>query len=320
VSRPDAAVFVTKPHRRAHAWIVAAGLATGGCEIAGDGGTASAESGGSSDTGVTIECPQWAEVAQTGTLGCPALTDASGLVFGRVSPVLWSHNDSGGQPRLFAVGPDGTHLGILELDGAGAIDYEDIASAPWNGVPTLWVGDLGDPQHTRASGSIYRVPEPAVEIAEAPVTLTAPDWELLDVSYVDGPHDAQAFLVDPIDEELIVITREPEGPSLVYRTSALSEDSVTLTLAAQVASPEPITAADISETGDLIVLRTPTQALVWPRPPGVPVAQLLSQPGCAAPTGAEPQGESIAISLDGNGYATVSEGEAAPMFLTTAAR
>ena len=71
------------------------------------------------------------------------LREASGLVASRSHPgVLWAHNDSGDDPRLYALTTSGRHLGVFTLDGAEARDWEDLAIGPGPepGVDYLYAG------------------------------------------------------------------------------------------------------------------------------------------------------------------------------------
>ena len=57
------------------------------------------------------------------------LDEASGLAASRrYADVLWSHNASGDEARIFALETSGDALGILAVQGADFIDWEDIAA------------------------------------------------------------------------------------------------------------------------------------------------------------------------------------------------
>ena len=63
-----------------------------------------------------------------GTLQSPELDETSGLVVSAKNPgTLWLNNDSGDSARVFAVTPNGALQGIYPLEGATAIDWEDLA-------------------------------------------------------------------------------------------------------------------------------------------------------------------------------------------------
>ncbi|HVR76496.1 MAG TPA: hypothetical protein VMT52_19360, partial [Planctomycetota bacterium] len=61
----------------------------------------------------------------------PALSEISGIVpaSGR-DGVFWVHNDSGDRPRIFALEDSGRVLGAVDVEGASAVDWEDIAAGP----------------------------------------------------------------------------------------------------------------------------------------------------------------------------------------------
>lgn len=56
------------------------------------------------------------------------LPELSGLAASRRWPgVYWAHNDSGDGPRLFAFNRRGQVIARIEVEGAEAVDWEDIA-------------------------------------------------------------------------------------------------------------------------------------------------------------------------------------------------
>jgi len=103
------------------------------------------------------------------TIAIPALREASGLVAShRYAGVLWAHNDSGDQPRLFAFRRDGVavlpnrvtdparYRGIT-IDNARNYDWEDITIDPEG---RLYIGDIGNNDSARRNLAIYVVDEP----------------------------------------------------------------------------------------------------------------------------------------------------------------
>ena len=141
--------------------------------------------------------------------------ESSGLALSRRhQAVLWTHNDSGGEPALYAVGSDGRTLATLTLAGAEARDWEAMAAGRDDrGRPALFVGDIGDNNGVWPEVAVYRVAEPA-ELRDA--TVPAARYRL---RYADGPHDAEALLVDPRSNRLYVATKEVAGGGL-YRAPA----------------------------------------------------------------------------------------------------
>ena len=77
----------------------------------------------------------------TGHVQAAAATELSGLVLSRAQPnVLWTHNDSGDRARVLAIAPDGRQLADLDVAGADAVDWEDIAATK----DALYLSDTGD--------------------------------------------------------------------------------------------------------------------------------------------------------------------------------
>ena len=260
-----------------------------------------------------------------GTIASNALTESSGIVASRrASGVWWVHNDSGDSPRVFAVGTDGRDLGEFGLAGASAVDWEDIAVGPGPSAGTsyLYVADIGDNAGSRASVQVYRVAEPLVDPTAAPgPPQTLSGVAALQLTYPDGPHDAEALVVDPTTGELFVITKDlAGGVAKVFRSPANrgAGSTTALTQVATVAlgAGQGVTGADITPAGDVVALRTYFSVVLYPRPAGQPLAQAFTQPSCAgsappfgsATPASEPQGEAIGFTRDGRGYLTVSEG------------
>src|SRR2546427_1152391 len=70
----------------------------------------------------------------TGTFRSRRLTESSGVVASRAHPgILWTHNDSGDGPYLYATDLHGTDRGVVKVTGARNVDWEDIARGPCPG-------------------------------------------------------------------------------------------------------------------------------------------------------------------------------------------
>jgi hypothetical protein len=228
------------------------------------------------------------------------------------------HNDSGGAPEVFAIGPDGADLGRYPIEGAEAVDWEDMAlgPAPDGTGDLLYLGDIGDNESVRSSVTVYRAAEPS----DAPAAPGAPiaGAEALTLAYADGPRDAETLLADPVSGDLFVVSKQWDlGPTGAYRVPADAAPGapVTMERAATVALPatDLVTGGDVSADGSLVVLRTYGSVLAWDRAPDQTVAEALTAEPCTAPVVAEAQGEAVALAPGGRGYATVSEGQNPPI-------
>jgi hypothetical protein len=247
-----------------------------------------------------------------------ALTETSGVAASTTNPgVLWAHNDSGDTARVFAMTASGGHLGWFGLDGASAIDWEDMAigPGPLAGRRYLYVGDLGDNQRVRESVVVYRVAEPGIDQQQPPGDgQTLEDVEAFVLRYPDGAHDAEALLVDPATGDLVIVTKEASGQAGVYTHPAGATGE---TLSRQdplvLGSGVLVTGGDAAPDGETVVLRTYTSVLVFPRPAGRPLHEALAASRCTGASAAEQQGEAIAVTADSRGYVTISEGTQPPV-------
>lgn len=293
-------------------WMVAISLAVVPASAATASAPAPADFCATVGAGVTV-----------GTVTDPALVELSGLAASRsVAGVLWTHNDSGDGPRVFALSTEGALLGTYEVAGANAIDWEDIAVGPGPdpALSYLYVGDIGQNIALREPVEVYRAPEPSA--IEASGTLAA---ERIELTYPGGPEDAESMFVDPITGDLVIVTKQVSGVShvllaeaaqLVDGATVAMQQVATITIAdtgaydpsAPLALPATMTtAADISPDGSVVLVRTYQQVLAFPRAAGASIADAFAAAPCNAPQVAEPQGEAIAFAADGSGYFTVSE-------------
>lgn len=234
----------------------------------------------------------------TGTVRSSQTPELSGLVLSRSQPgVLWTHNDSGDRPRVFALRADGTVLADLDVPGAQALDWEDIAIRG----RTLYLGDIGDNARQRRTIDVYRVAEPRVPAAGT----TAPATRLR-LRYPDGAHDAETLLVDPRSGAIVIVTKELDGRSGVYVARGSR-----LRLAARIdlGLGSLATGGDVSADGRVIAIRTYGSVFVWRRARGTSLAKALRGKPCVSPTPLrEGQGEALALTRDGRALFTVPEG------------
>ncbi len=268
-------------------------------------------------------CGAVPDPADGGPLAPDALVETSGLVASRRLPgVLWAHNDSGGGPELFAVGLDGADLGQIRLEGAPAVDWEDIALLPGRAgsEDRVVVGDIGDNlgAGTRMDDPIhlYLVDEPVAPGVGR--TRSVGGVTAVELAYADGARDAETVMADPDTGDVFVVSKQWDGaPAGVYRVPADTLTSpaapATMERVASVAGTEGtlVTGGDVSDDGRAVVLRTYTDVRIWDRVPARSVPETLTAPPTCVLAVIEPQGEAVAVLPDGSGLVTVSEGAAA---------
>jgi hypothetical protein len=240
----------------------------------------------------------------TGHVRDAAITELSGLVGSPAHPgVLWAHEDSGSPPVIVALATDGRVLARVPVTGARETDWEDVAAGPG---PLLYVGDIGDNAASRASIDVYRFPEPGLD--GAPI---APAQRLR-LRYPDRPHDAEAMLVDPMREELVVVTKAVGG-GRAYVTSARAAGGEATLRAGPRIPLALVTAGDVSADGRIVALRTYARVALWRRRGSEPLTTTLRRPPCVSPTSLlrEGQGEALALDRSGTSFVTAPEGRGA---------
>jgi hypothetical protein len=152
----------------------------------------------------------------------PALDETSGLAVSRTQPgVLWSHNDSGNAPNLYAIDATGKLLATFSVS-AEARDWEDMSLGPCPdgseaavSMPAscLYLADIGDNDRVRETVTVYIVGEPSVADSTSSGALAARSFRY---RYPDGPDDAEAFAVLP-DGDVTIVTKGRSGTIGFFR-------------------------------------------------------------------------------------------------------
>ncbi len=266
-----------------------------------------------------MSCPTPGAVTNSGRVSSRSLDEASGLVGSARNPGLfYSHNDSGGSARVYALRADGGLAATIRVSAARSVDWEDIAvgPGPTTGVSYVYVGDIGDNARSRSDIRVYRFAEPALDVGAAnrAVSVTA---ETLRLRYPDGAHNAETLLLDPVAGELFVLTKHDSGSSGLYvarpplstTTTQTLEAVATLRFGSGALAGSPLaTGGDISKDGSAILLRTYSDAFLWPRAQGTTLAEAFAETPCPVNVASERQGEAIAFASDNGSYFTLSEG------------
>lgn len=233
----------------------------------------------------------------------PALKEASGLAV----------TENG----YAAVADGGESLRVYLLDGKCKVtsyirtgrnpfDPEDLAVGADG---TLWVGDIGDNKPERDSVALFKIRRGEQRA------------DLYRMRYPDGVHDAEALLVPPQGNPVIV-TKQVGGAALYTPATELDAERTVdlrkvgqITLTATGTSGGPlgsvgqtlITGGAVSPDGRKVVLRSYTDAYEWDVTGNDIGAAITKGKPRRTPLPDEPQGEAITYTRDGKAYVTVSE-------------
>ena len=262
-------------------------------------------------------CAHAIRAGTDGQVASSALLETSGVVASRANTdVLWAHNDSGDTARVFAMTTAGAHLGIFQLAGTLAVDWEDIALGPGPdaGTSYLYLGDIGDNAAARPSVVVYRVAEPTVDAQDPPGDVNPlTGVTAITLQYPDGAHDAEALLVDPRSGDIVIVTKEASGNAGVYARAGGTSGTLTKKTTVSLGAGVLVTGGDVAPDGTGVVLRTYSSVLVYSRPNGRPLTDAFGSKACTGASATEQQGEAIGVLPDGRGYVTVSEGTNPPV-------
>ena len=178
------------------------------------------------------------------------LRESSGLAVSRTQPgVIWSHNDSGDGPTLYAIDLTGKLLAKVPVFNAIARDWEDISSGPCPAgiapsdsprqTACLFIADTGDNNQVRPEVTIYVVVEPRLGATGTPPPTTFA--RAFRYRYPMGPNDAEALAVRPSGD--ITIVSKGRSGTIDFFSIPVA------TVAKAIASGEIVTARYDGNTG-----------------------------------------------------------------------
>jgi hypothetical protein len=248
------------------------------------------------------------------TIDDPRITESSGLA--AAGSHLYTMNDGGSRLKVYLLaapaGNGGVTCRVVRTITApiDPYDVEDLARSPDG---TLWLADIGDNNRSRHTVAIELLTE-------------AGTGRLYRFAYPDGPHDAEALLLDRAGRPFIV-TKELLGNSGVYTPAGTPSTSRPTPLRrvadlhfiptgtpggpVGVVGQVLVTGGAVSPDGTRVVLRTYTDAYLWRADDGNVARALTSDAPTRIPLPATRQGEAVTFSPDGRNLLTSTEGRPA---------
>ena len=157
----------------------------------------------------TEQRTEWKQIA---LLSDREINESSGLVLSdRNAGCFWTHNDSGDAPRLFLVHRDGRTIARLNVSGAKAIDWEDIAMATMDGSPKIIIGDIGGNAQSRNHVTLYVLSEPKFQFdaskPKRPIESTAKVETIVDVTFEGGVTNYEGIAVDHEAKAILIFEK-----------------------------------------------------------------------------------------------------------------
>lgn len=208
------------------------------------------------------------------TFDDPEIAESSGLV--DRGDVVYTINDSGSGPVLYGVDPgNGRTTSRTTYSSDEVVDVEALAPGRDG---TVWVGDIGDNGAARDSVALYRA-RPGSSASTR-----------LDLTYPDGPRDAEALLAHPRTGRLFVVSKSVFGGTVyAVRPGARPGSTTRMRTFAQV--PGLVTDGAFLSDGKHVVLRGYGTATVFTFPDFRPTGT-VDLPD-------QRQGEAVSVGRDG---------------------
>lgn len=228
------------------------------------------------------------------------IPESSALAYSTVHRgLVYTVNDSGHPPVVYAISVrTGAVVGTARLSGVRAMDPEALAIGA---DMRLYVADIGDNDSNRDFVSLYRLPQPGRgRHAVVPTTFR--------LRYPHAAYDAEALVVDPVTERLVILTKDlASGAAYALPTSLRADRVNPLQRLPGVRVPGLVTDASAVPDADAVVVRTYTALYVYRVPGWRRVA--------SAPLPPQRQGESLTVDPSGANVIIGSEGLPSPLIV-----
>ena len=269
---------------------------------------------------VVDEDPLFNSRINNGEVTHPEINEASGLAASIKSPgILWKHNDSGDENRIFAISTDGSLKGTFYLSGVSNRDWEDISVGPGpdTGKSYIYLAEIGDNESKFDQKYVYRFEEPSIPSNPAEPVLVQNVTKIA-FTYPDSARDAETIMVDPTTKDIYILGKRdtdcrlyrlPFPQSVVENTDCQLAALINFPFDPEDNTPNNfITGGDISLDGSEIIVKSYSNVFYWKREINESIAETMVNTPEMIYYIKEPQGEAICWqNLGNNGYYTLSE-------------
>jgi hypothetical protein len=272
--------------------------------------------------------PVYAGPVEAAQLAEPQNQETSGIAVSHRTPgMIWTHNDSGGEPVLFALNADGSLRGKVRVAGVTNYDWEEMTSFELDGKAWLIAADIGDNYAARKDCVLHLIAEPdAAALSPGQELLLRPEYSIHYI-YEDGARDAESLAVDVKERMIYVLSKREDVPRL-YRlplAPAPANQPVAarfLTLVPHLPQPTALqrnvrmptqgflgwpTAMDFSHDGTLALVLVYEQPLLFPRAAGETWAEALARDPVKLTPHQFPQAEAACFTADDRAILVASE-------------
>jgi hypothetical protein len=249
----------------------------------------------------------FSEGVSVGKLNNPAIDEASGLDASVAnSGMYWTHNDSGGEPRLFLIDDKGNYQGSVLITTLQNRDWEDIAVGPGPDPKKsyVYIGEIGDNEAVYEYKYIYRIEEPSLS-SQPEITLSSVDS--IKFNMPDGPRDTEAIFIDQQSNDLYIFSKREKQISLYMLPYPQATDAPSTALRVATLPLTQIVAADYEAATRELLIKNYDSVYYWKRGEQETIADMIKRKPEHIRYTPEPQGESVCFRHDGTGFYTLSE-------------
>jgi hypothetical protein len=247
-----------------------------------------------------------------------SIDESSGLACSRRKPgFFWTHNDSGGDARVYLFDSEGRDLGACQLKDIFAYDFEDMFSFEADGKSYLVLCDVGNNVRASPVQMLHVIEEPpfdaekGVQVNQISVTQT------IYLSYEDDHRDCEAVAVDPTSRTILLATKERDTQCYVYSLRWPQSQAKKALSARRIATLKlpTVTAMDVSPDGRRAVALTYGNAFEYVRAENEDWRQAFSRAPREIVVPERVQGESICYGADGKTLYLTSEKLPTPLLI-----
>lgn len=230
--------------------------------------------------------------------------EASGMADSKANPgYLWVHQDSDTPSDIALLSHTGEFLKKIFIKNVWNRDWEDmaIAKGPDPARDYIYISDMGDNYYRWSSYFIYRFPEPLKSVD------TVFSFEKIEFKYPDGFHDSEAFIVDPSNNDIYIITKR-DDPSRVYLLKYPYSLNAVNTVSYLFNLPySGVVGAALQPDKLGLAVKTYSDINYYPVSNGESMTTVLKKSFTKLPYQGELQGEAFTFTNDGKGYYTLGE-------------
>lgn len=248
-----------------------------------------------------------------------SIDEISGLVSShRNDGVFWIAND-GKKEKLWAISVHGRIL--MEVSYSGKVkDVEDLGlgKSPED-ITVIYISDSGNNDQDRKHLKILAIPEPSVSNSvDLTIVKKVKKRKEVDILFPGRVFDCEALAVDPETGDILLISKE-KYRARIFRVSYDQFWSKSKVIAEYLLDVpcSSISAADISSSGESIILRNESTGWLWKKGDQPSLQALFKSRPQLVPVRGKDQfqnGESISFGPKENQYFSISEGRNQPLY------